>query len=143
MRKILFLFLLVTATARAEINWVDYYQAFDKAKKENKILFIYIYSPSCHYCDIMDFKVFYSKRVEDILNKNFIPVKLRKCSKEGMEIRKKYGFTGTPMFYFIEPNGKLIRSVFGAWEEKDFIKILEYFYSGAYKEMNMTEYFMK
>lgn len=143
MKKIVFVLLLLVGISKAEINWIDYNKAFERAKTENKLVMIYIHSPACHYCDLMEFKVFDSKRVEDILNNKFVAVKLRKCSKEGMEIRKKYGFTGTPMFYFFKPDGTFIKSVFGAWEEKDFVKILEYFYTGAYNNMSMTEYFMK
>lgn len=144
MKRILFLLLFVLfANGKAEINWVDYNRAFELAKKDKKLILVYIYSPACHYCDLMEFKVFDSKRVEDTMNKNFVPVKLRKCSKEGIELRKKYGFTGTPIFYFFNPDGTFIKSVFGAWEEKDFIKILEYFYTGAYNSISMTEYFMK
>jgi thioredoxin-related protein len=143
LKKVLVLLLLIIGFAKADINWVPYNQAFDKAKKENKLVFIYIYSPSCHYCDIMDFKVFESKRIEDLLNTKFVPVKLRKCSQEGMEVRKKYGFVGTPMFYFLDKDGNKIKTIFGAWEEKDFFKILNYFATGSYKDMTMDEYFMK
>lgn len=143
MKYILFILIFTLSLAKADIRWIDYNKALDLAKKENKLIFVYIYSPSCHYCDIMDFKVFDSKRIEDILNNHFIPVKIRKCTKEGINFRKKYGFTGTPMFYFLKPDGTLIKSVFGAWEEKEFAKILEYFYTGSYQNMDMTEYFMK
>ncbi len=143
MKKILLFLLLFIGVAKADINWVPYEKAFDLAKKENKLVFVYIYSPTCQYCDIMEFNVFDSKRIEDLLNNKFIPVKLRKCSKEGIEFRKKYGFMGTPMFYFLEPNGTKIKSIFGAWDEKDFFKILNYFASGNYKNMDMNEYFMK
>lgn len=143
MKKLFLFLLLFIGIAKADINWIHYEKAFDLAKKENKLIFVYVYSPSCHYCDIMEFNVFDSKRVEDLLNKKFIPVKLRKCSKEGIEFRKKYGFMGTPMFYFLEPDGKKIKSIFGAWEEKDFFKILTFFASGSYKNMGMNEFFMK
>ncbi|WP_028950269.1 thioredoxin family protein [Sulfurihydrogenibium subterraneum] len=143
MKKVLLALLVLIGFSNAQINWVPYNQAFEKAKKENKLVFIYIYSPSCHYCDIMDFTVFESKRVEELLNNHFVPVKIRKCSNEGIEVRKKYGFVGTPMFYFLNPDGSKIKTIFGAWEEKDFVKILNYFASGSYKEMTMDEYFMK
>lgn len=143
MKKFLVILLLLIGFAKAEIKWYNYQEGLKEAQKSNKLIFIYIYSPSCHYCDIMDFKVFESDRVENLLNQYFIPIKVRKCSKEGIEIRNKYGFTGTPMFYFLEPDGKKIKTIFGAWEEKDFVKILEYFAYGYYKKMDMTEYFSK
>jgi thioredoxin-related protein len=112
--RLLLVLVFIFESAFAEINWVNYEYAFIKSKKENKIVMIYIYSPICHYCKEMEETTFNNPEVQETLNKYFVPVKVRKCSKEGMEIRKEYGYLGTPTFHFIEPNGKKIKSIFGA-----------------------------
>lgn len=127
----------------AEVKWEKYENAFKRAKKENKIVMIYIYSPECHYCREMDETTFEDKEVQETVNKYFVPVKVRKCSEDGQEIRREYGYLGTPTFHFIEPNGKKIKSIFGAWRKDDFLKILKYFYEGHYKNKSMTDYFME
>ena len=144
MIKAVIIILLFISNAQAKINWeTDLDQAFKKAEKENKLLLIYLYSPKCHYCKFMEKKVFTDKKVQEYINKNFIPVKARKCSDNGQFIKVHYGYVGTPMFYFVDKDGELIKSIFGAWNKKDFMKILKYFAEGHYKKLPMTEYFMK
>jgi thioredoxin-related protein len=134
---------LISKTVLADINWENYENAFIKAKKEKKLVMIYIYSPECHYCKEMEETTFKDKQVQQTVNRYFVPVKVRKCSKDGQEIRKEYGYLGTPTFHFIEPNGKKIKSIFGAWIKEDFLKILKYFYEKHYKTKSMTDYFME
>ncbi len=144
MFRALIVFLLFIGTANSKINWeTDLDKAFKKAEKENKLLLIYLYSPRCHYCKIMEKKVFSDDKVQHYINENFIPVKIRKCSDDGQFLKVHYGYVGTPMFYFINQDGDLIKSIFGAWDKKDFMKILRYFAEGHYKKIPMTEYFMK
>ena len=143
MRKVIVMVLTLSITAFAKINWVDYEDAFIKAKKENKIIMIYIYSPDCHYCKEMDATTFKDPDVQEIINRYFIPVKVRKCLENGLEVGKEYGYLGTPTFHFIQPNGKKIKSIFGAWRKKDFLQILRYFYEEHYKKKSMTEYFLE
>jgi len=135
--------LIVSFSAVAKINWEKYENAFKKASEESKLVLIYIYSLECHYCKEMDETTFQDKKVQDVVNKYFVPVKVRKCSEDGLEIRREYGYLGTPTFHFIEANGKKLKSIFGAWKKEDFLKILKYFYEKHYKTKSMTEYFME
>ncbi len=139
---ILILGICITS-AKADIKWLkDLDTALYKAKKQNKLILIYIYSPHCGYCKKMDRTTFKDKEIQEILKKYFIPVKVDKDSPEGEMIKAEYGYLGTPTFHFLEPDGKKIKSIFGAWEKEDFLLILKYFAEGYYKKMSMTEYFM-
>ncbi len=135
--------LAINLSTFADVKWLSYKDAFSKARKENKIVMIYLYSPECHYCKEMDETTFKDKKVQEIINKYFAPVKVRKCIELGLKVRKKYGYLGTPTFHFIKPDGKKIKSIFGAWKKEDFLKILKYFYEGHYKTKSMTEYFLQ
>ncbi len=140
----LILFLgMVVVSAKADIRWLkDLDTALYKAEKQNKLILIYIYSPHCGYCKKMDRTTFKDKKVQEMIKKYFIPVKVDKDSPEGEIIKAEYGYLGTPTFHFLEPDGKKIKSIFGAWKKDDFLMILKYFAEGYYKKMNMTEYFM-
>ncbi len=135
--------MFVVVSAKAEIRWLkDLDLALYKAKKQNKLVLIYIYSPHCGYCKKMDRTTFRDKEVQEFIKKYFIPVKVDSNSPEGEIIKEEYGYLGTPTFHFLEPDGKKIKSIFGAWEKKDFLLILKYFAEGHYKKTTMTEYFM-
>jgi len=56
--------------------WCD--EALKKAEDENKAVFISIGYSSCHWCHMMDEKIFKNKECAEILNKNFICIKVDK-----------------------------------------------------------------
>ena len=73
-------------------NPVDWYpwgeEAFSKAKKENKAIFISIGYSSCHWCHVMEEKVFENQECADILNESFVCIKVDR--EERPDIDKHY-----------------------------------------------------
>lgn len=61
-------------------NPVDWYpwgeEAFEKARKENKAIFLSIGYSSCHWCHVMEHESFEDEDTAKILNKNFIAIKV-------------------------------------------------------------------
>lgn len=82
------------------------------AQKENKPLFISIGYSSCHWCHVMAHESFEDPKTAEILNKNFIPVKVDR--EEFPSIDKKYQFYlhatgkrgGWPLSVFCLPDGR-------------------------------------
>ena len=66
--------------------WCD--EAFKKAEKENKAIFISIGYSSCHWCHVMEEKVFEDKECAQILNESFICIKVDR--EERPDIDKYY-----------------------------------------------------
>ena len=66
--------------------WCD--EAFLKAEKENKAIFISIGYSSCHWCHVMEETVFENKECADILNDGFICIKVDR--EERPDIDKHY-----------------------------------------------------
>ncbi len=61
-------------------NPVDWYpwsdEAFEKAKKEDKPIFLSIGYSSCHWCHVMEKESFEDEEVAKILNENFVSIKV-------------------------------------------------------------------
>lgn len=61
-------------------NPVDWYpwgrEAFDKAKKENKPIFLSIGYSTCHYCHVMERESFEDEEVAALLNKDYVAIKV-------------------------------------------------------------------
>jgi uncharacterized protein YyaL (SSP411 family) len=61
-------------------NPVDWYpwgeEAFNKAKKENKPIFLSIGYSTCHWCHVMERESFENEDLAKILNENFIAIKV-------------------------------------------------------------------
>ena len=66
--------------------WSD--KAFDKAKKENKLIFLSIGYSTCHWCHVMERESFENEKIAKILNKDFISIKLDR--EEYPDIDKYY-----------------------------------------------------
>jgi thioredoxin-related protein len=141
-KSVVAVFLIGIGISYADIKWLGLTQGFKKARQEEKLIMIYIYSSKCYYCKKMEATTFKDPQIQEIVNKNFVAVKVRKCDDEGQFIRKEYGYLGTPTFHFLTPDGKKIKSIFGAWNKKEFLKILKYFYEKHYLSKSMTQYFM-
>ncbi len=73
-------------------NPVDWYpwcdEAFSKAKKENKGIFISIGYSSCHWCHVMEHEVFENEAIAKYLNEYFVSIKVDK--EERPDIDKHY-----------------------------------------------------
>ncbi|MCX6076068.1 MAG: thioredoxin domain-containing protein [Campylobacterales bacterium] len=73
-------------------NPVDWYpwgeEAFTKAQKENKAIFISIGYSACHWCHVMEENVFENRECADILNENFVCIKVDR--EERPDIDKHY-----------------------------------------------------
>ena len=61
-------------------NPVDWYpwgeEAFEKAKRENKPVFLSIGYSTCHWCHVMEKESFEDVEIAEILNKNYVSIKV-------------------------------------------------------------------
>jgi len=61
-------------------NPVDWYpwgeEAFEKAKRENKPIFLSIGYSTCHWCHVFEHESFEDEEVAELLNQNFISIKV-------------------------------------------------------------------
>jgi len=73
-------------------NPVDWYpwsdEAFEKAKKENKLIFLSIGYSTCHWCHVMERESFENREIADILNKYYVSIKVDR--EEMPDIDKYY-----------------------------------------------------
>lgn len=61
-------------------NPVDWYpwgeEAFDRAKKEDKPIFLSIGYATCHWCHVMEHESFQNQEIAELLNKSFVNIKV-------------------------------------------------------------------
>lgn len=95
------------------VNWYPWCEeAFERAKKEDKPVFLSIGYSTCHWCHVMAHESFEDAQVADILNQNFISIKVDK--EERPDIDSIYmavcqAFTGSggwPTTIFLTPQQK-------------------------------------
>ena len=122
---ILVLFNLITFTVFSQ--GVDFehgtlQETLDKAKKENKLVFIDCYTTWCGPCKWMSKETFPQKEVGDYFNEQFVNLKLD-CEKgEGIAIAKKYDVQAYPTLLFLDTNGDVLHTMVGGKAAADLLE---------------------
>lgn len=97
-------------------NPVDWYawgsEALEKAKKEDKPIFLSIGYSACHWCHVMAHECFENEEIADIMNENFVNIKVDREERPDLDdIYQKVcqmmtGSGGWPLSVFLTPDQK-------------------------------------
>lgn len=83
-----------------------YEAALEKAKQENRLVFIDCYADWCGPCFKMAKEVFTIKRVGDFFNQHFISLKCNMEKNEaGRALKKRFDVVSYPTLLFVSPEG--------------------------------------
>lgn len=95
------------------VNWYPWgKEAFQKAKNENKPIFLSIGYSTCHWCHVMAHESFENEEVADYLNKYFISIKVDKEERPDVDAiymdvcQRLTGSGGWPLTIFMMPDQK-------------------------------------
>jgi len=117
---------LVSFTGYTQVAFVDgsWTDIQEKAKTENKYIFVDAYTDWCYWCKEMDKKTFMEGDVAEVMNAGFIPVKMDMEKGMGVKMAMKYRVSSFPTFLIMNPDGKLVHTMTGFHEKDDFIASL-------------------
>jgi uncharacterized protein YyaL (SSP411 family) len=97
-------------------NPVDWYpwgeEALQKAKLEDRPIFLSIGYSACHWCHVMAHESFEDERVADVLNKHFVSIKVDREERPDLDriymsaVQALTGRGGWPMSVFLTPAGE-------------------------------------
>jgi uncharacterized protein YyaL (SSP411 family) len=110
-------------------NPVDWYpwgkEAFDKAKKENKPIFLSVGYSTCHWCHVMERESFENPEIAKLMNDNFVSIKVDREERPDIDqvymtfVQATTGSGGWPMTVFLTPDLKpFFGSTYFAPEDK-------------------------
>ncbi|MFD0940263.1 thioredoxin family protein [Pedobacter boryungensis] len=105
------LFMITTSATAAEINFLDnpvWSTVLEKAKKENKVIFLDAYATWCGPCKMMDSETYKDSAVADYYNTNFINVKYDMEKGEGLTLAQRFSVESYPSLLFINPDGTVL-----------------------------------
>jgi tetratricopeptide (TPR) repeat protein len=129
---ILFVFAFLTNVTFAQINYQkDSLQVvFAKAKSENKILMVDVFTDWCKWCIELDNKVYSNPEVYNFANAHQVNYKIDAEKGEGIEFAKKYKVTGYPTVLFLDGNGNEVDRIIGYYPEKEFFANMKDYNAG-------------
>lgn len=101
--------------AHNPVNWYPWGDtAFDKAKKENKLVLVSIGYAACHWCHVMEHQSFENEEIAQIMNDNFICIKVDREERPDIDqiymsaVQLLTGSGGWPLNCFTLPDGRPI-----------------------------------
>ncbi|MFK5970304.1 MAG: DUF255 domain-containing protein [Candidatus Marithrix sp.] len=117
--------------AHNPVNWYAWgEEAFAQARKENKPVFLSIGYSTCHWCHVMERESFDNIRIAQIMNENFICIKVDRERRPEVDevymtaLMMTTGHGGWPMSNFLTTEGKPFFA--GTYfPPNDFISILQ------------------
>ena len=98
-------------------------EALDKAKAEDKLIFVDAYADWCGPCKQMDRTTFPDDDLGNFNNQNFINLKLNVEKGEGRQFAEKYRVTALPTLYYINGDGELVHKSAGMRSAVDLVLI--------------------
>jgi uncharacterized protein len=96
--------------AHNPVNWYPWGpEALDRARKENKPIFLSIGYSSCHWCHVMEHESFEDEGIARILNENFVSIKVDREERPDLDelymkaVMSMTGSGGWPLNVFLTP----------------------------------------
>ncbi len=112
------------------VHWLPWNDdAFVRAKQENKLVLISIGYSACHWCHVMEHESFEDKAVAEIMNANFICIKVDREERPDVDqvymtaVQIMTGSGGWPLNCFTLPDG---RPIYGGtyFPQQEWVKVL-------------------
>jgi thioredoxin-related protein len=111
----------------AGVDWeTNYDTALEKAKKDRKLVMVYVYTDWCPWCKRFDKTTYPDKTVQEALAKNFVPLRINpEKSKKNTELAIQFGTRGYPHLLVLDNNGKKINELGGYLPADEFARRLD------------------
>ena len=99
--------------AHNPVDWLPWGQAaFEKARAENKPIFLSIGYSTCHWCHVMAHESFEDNDIAQLLNRDFVPIKVDREERPDVDriymlfVQASTGSGGWPMSVWLTPDLK-------------------------------------
>lgn len=124
LKKIFFsLFLLFSSLNAVELNWEhNYNNALAAAKKEHKMVYLFIGADNCKHCERFKKQTLSDEDLIKKMKKDYI---LLYMSRDQHEIPDGFEKYGVPFHYFLTSEGKIIAEVQGSRELEGWYDVLD------------------
>jgi thioredoxin-related protein len=101
----------------------NFNKAIQKARAENKLLFVDAYTTWCAPCKMMDKKTFNDEDVATYFNEKFVNLKLDMEQGDGLTIQQRYKVAAFPTLLFLNGDGEVIHKALGFQDATQFLAI--------------------
>ena len=155
-----FIYLNVNKAQETKVKWYSFEEAVELNKKEQRKIFIDVYTDWCGWCKKMDATTFTNPEIAKILNEQYYAVKFDAEQKEEITFKgqtfkfipngrrgyhelaaallnNKLSF---PSVAYLNENNQLLAAVPGYYTADKLEPVLKFFADNAYKTQSFEEY---
>ena len=116
-------FLLLSTLGAEELDWEhNFDNALATAKKEHKMVYLFIGADKCKHCDRFKKQTLSNKELIEKMKKEYV---LLYMSRDQHEIPDGFEKYGVPMHYFLTAEGKIIAVIQGSRELEGWYDVLD------------------
>ncbi len=101
----------------------DWEKIKQKARTENKLIFLDVYTAWCGPCKLLKKTTFSNDEVGTYFNTNFINAAFNAEEGEGKIIAKQYRVTAYPTMLFVDGEGKIVKAIVGYKNARQLMKL--------------------
>lgn len=131
--------------------FVSFDQGLRLAREQNRPIFLYFGRFGCGWCDMTNKQAFSDPALRKLYTQNYVLVyvdsesgkRLRLPSGERIteaDLGVRYRAFATPLFMFMEPDGKEIARIPGVKTTQDFLDYDRFVRGGHYKTQTLTQF---
>jgi thioredoxin-related protein len=147
--------ILYTGPLQAEppqgYDFLRYDEGLRQAEAEAKRVFVYFGRYGCGFCDKTNKVGFADAAVKAAYSKHYVLVYVNSESMDRltlpsgeriteMQLGERLNTLGTPVFFFLEPDGKQILKVYGYQDEQRLLDMDRYIQGKHYTEVNFNDF---
>jgi len=120
---LLTLFSLRTYAQKIDVKFEkgNWYHVIEKAKEENKLIFVDVMADYCPPCKKMDAEVFPEKSVALFYNEHFVNYRVDIEAKENTYLKELFNVNTVPALLYLTSDGKMIKKIEEGRTAKEFI----------------------
>ncbi len=149
--QVLILFSSLLLFSADNLTWYGFNEGLEKSKAQNKQMIVDFYADWCSWCKVMDEKTFSDSKIQKILKKDFILVRIDTEKNQTItfdgktfstrEFQAYMRVTGLPTLAFFDETGKPITLLPGYVTAEQLKPILGYISSECYnKKVSFEDY---
>ena len=159
MCKYIFLFLFVSLSLSTGVHaeapkgypFIGYDEGLQQAQQQNRYVFLYFGRYGCGYCEKTNIETFSDKALQDLYIKNYVLVYIDAESGERLtlpdgemiteaDLGLRLNVFATPMFVYLEPNGKVVFKAPGYKTVQEFKQFDDYIQGKHYQTKSINEF---
>lgn len=140
-----------TEVSETPLNWLTFSEATSAAAVSGRTILVDVFAPWCPWCQRLQSEVYTRPDIRTYLNKHFEIARLnidelddviefKGYSLTSAELAAGLGAEATPTTVFLSSEGDYITRVPGFVEADEFVNILRYIGSGAFRQESYEAY---